>query len=394
MKITKKELVNIILLMQIFIVLYSNLAYSYFPKLTVLSYIPDLLNIVLIPFAFSSLKHGIKKKYIGLILFIFYVCISFIWGDFKLFYVFSNGRRYLSALLIYFMSSEYLTEEYWNKGLNLILFSQGINVLLTFYQNVFMGLHPDYCNGIFGFTTYNNASQGMFSLTISIIAMVYFIDKRWSIQKVLYAIGSSCLVCAFSEVKAYYILLIFAFVIALLLRINNSEVRKKTFKFFLIMCLLFLIAYKVLEIVFPANLETFYSITKYIDYEKYGDRGGAGRLSSISYIYHNYFRNDYFQLLFGKGLGEIYNNFAYTIGKVFISFGIIGLILFYLWLVMIGLENIKKLRASSEKLINIVMIFSLIVTTIVWNAMFTPICFILFWILGSQNINCANKKIL
>lgn len=69
--------------------------------------------------------------------------------------------------------------------------------------------------------------QGMFCSIISAIAMVYYIDKKWSKFKMIYALGTSCVICAFSEIKAFYILIITLFVIVFLFRCNNSKLRKK-----------------------------------------------------------------------------------------------------------------------------------------------------------------------
>lgn len=223
MKINVRNLVNRIMLVQIGWVLFVGLLSSYFPKIKILSYIPDALNILLLLLIANRSKHNLTIEHIFILLFAIYAIFSALWGDGNWYYVISSGRRYLSAFIVYYTASEYISVLYWEKILNLCLFAQGVNVIFTAYQNLVMKLHPDFCNGIFGFTLYNNALQGIFCLIISIIAIVYFLDRKWSKKKTIYAIGTSCLICAFSEIKAYYVLLIMALFVALLFRTNNVK---------------------------------------------------------------------------------------------------------------------------------------------------------------------------
>lgn len=386
MKFSKSDIINKILLIQVLLTLYGNMLNPY---TTIVYYV---LNFIILVFALDKAKKGIKYIYLPLLFFVLYIFLSTLWGNINLYFIFSDGLRYFFALLIYFVSSEYLTSKYWNIGMNIMLISQGINVFFTLYQKMIMQLSPDFSNGIFGFIDYNNAEQGMFSLVISIIAMIYFFDKKWSYLRTLYTIGTSCIVCAFSEVKAYYILLLLSLIVVYILRIKNSNVTKYMVKFSVIIAILFFLAYKILEAVFPANLEVMFNLSKYILYEEYGARNGAGRLSTITYIYTRYFADDKFSLFFGRGLGTDTNEFAYTIGKIFSSFGIVGIILLLSWCVTMITTNLKRIKTNSEVLICVVIIIFSLITTQVWNIMFTQFSYILFWILGSQSLKNETNR--
>lgn len=390
MKINVKNLVNRIMLVQIGCILFLGLLSSYFPRFGIFSYIPDALNILLLFLIANKLKHNLTIEHIFILLFVIYAILSVLWGDGNWYYVISSGRRYLSAFIIYYAASEYISSEYWEKGLKLCLFAQGLNVIFTAYQNLAMKLHPDFCNGIFGFTTYNNALQGIFCLIISAIAIVYFLDRKWSKIKTIYAIGTSCLICAFSEIKAYYVLLIMVFFVAILFRTNNTKTIKKVFKLIFIGIILLLVAYKVLEKVFPENLQTFFNLSQYILYEQYGARGGAGRLTTIPYIYNTVFNRNIWNTLIGSGLGGVATEYVYTIGKLFVSFGVIGLILISIWLIYICLKYWRSSRSNSQNLILIIMTTMIVVTLFVWNALFTQVVFLIFWIMGACGL--GNKK--
>ena len=392
MKINVRNLVNRIMLVQIGWVLFVGLLSSYFPKIEILSYIPDALNILLLLLIANRSKYNLTIEHIFILLFAIYAIFSALWGDGNWYYVISSERRYLSAFIVYYTASEYISVLYWEKVLNLCLFAQGVNVIFTAYQNLVMKLHPDFCNGIFGFTLYNNALQGIFCLIISIIAIVYFLDRKWSKKKTIYAIGTSCLICAFSEIKAYYVLLIMALFVALF-RTNNVKTMKRVFNLIFIGIVLLLVAYKVLELVFPANLQTFFNLSQYILYEQYGARGGAGRLTTISYIYNTVFKRNMWNTLIGSGLGGVATEYAYTIGKLFVSFGVIGLLLLSIWLIYICLKYWRSAKSNSQNLILIIMATMIVVTLFVWNALFTHAVFLIFWVMGACGLGDRKYKI-
>ena len=382
-----KDIVNRTILLQILCVLFGGIAASYYPVAAGLLFLPDLLNVVLLCCITIKIGQCLKVEHFVYLLFLVIVGLSVVWGDQSWKDVFSAGRRYASAFLVYYLASEYLDRKYWEKGIWILLIAQGINVFLTAYQNLVMKLHPDFCNGIFGFTGYDNAIQGIFCLILSIIAMVYFIDAKWSAGKMLYTIGSSCVVCALAEIKAYYVMLAMTFVVAFLFRWKDQALRKRIFRFILIAVAMFAVAYKILELIFPYNLATFFDLSHYILYEQYGARGGAGRLSTVSYVYNNVFRDDVLKILLGCGLGSASNEFAYTIGKMLVSFGTIGMGLFLLWLFLLGIKHIKRINCGSEDIICLIMVIMIFVAMFVWNGVFTQMHFLIFWMLGSYNID-------
>ena len=346
-KIYKTDLINKIMIFQLAWILFYGLVYSYYPSIAVFTYIPDILNIILIICSFERTKYGIKIRYLGIALFVGYAFLSILWGDMNMYFIVASFRRYVTAMIIYFVSTEYITEKYLNKGINLFLFALGIDVFATGYQNLVLKLHPDFCNGIFGTYGYNNAMQGMFCSIISAIAMVYYIDKKW------------------------------------------SKLRKKISSFIIIGVLLLYIAYKILEMVFPENLATFFDLSHYMLYEKYGAHGGAGRLNSIQYIYNDVFKKNIFETLIGQGLGSVENEFVYTIGKLFVSFGVIGVMLLLGWVLYLFFKCMKKAKESSENLIEVVILVMIVISSFLWNSLFTQMTYIIFWLLGINNINLS-----
>lgn len=389
MRIRVNDLINRTIIIQIVCILFIGLLISYNPQTGALTYIPDLLNLLLIIMVLYQKKElTIKKKgfYLLPVFFLVYVSMSVFWGDMSYYDVFAQLRRYITAVLIYLISLEYLTFEHLKNGINIIICSQVMNAFITAYQNLVVKIHPDFCNGIFGFTTYSNAAQGMLSLTLSIIAIVYYIDQKWKPLKSAVAIGSSCVVCAFAEVKAYYVLLLISFLLVLFLKSEDKKTRKRIAFFCILLGMLLFVAYKILEVVMPENLNVFFSLSSYLKYEKYGAHGGAGRLSTISYIYVNVFKKDIVKTLFGLGVGSVSNAYAYTIGKIFVSFGIIGTLLLLLWYASVIWSNIRYVRISSESTIGIVLAVIMTATLFIWNGTFTQLVFLVFWVLGCVRV--------
>lgn len=391
MRINTKKLVNIIFLLQIVCVLFVGIINSYSSNLAILKIIPDMLNLILLIILIQTNNYKICLKNLTSLVFLSYVGLSILWGDMSTYDVINQARRYFSAVLIYYMSSKMLMWKYWEKGVDLLVFAQIINVFITGYQHFGMHIQPDFCNGIFGFTTYANGMQGMLSLIISIVAIVYFIDEKWSVIKTSVAIGTSCVICAFAEVKAYYVLLVIAFILIIMFRFNNAKARKKVFDILLLLAFLLIVAYKILEVVLPDNLAVFFNIRGYIGYENYGAQGGAGRLTTLRYIYNNVYMGDIMKTLFGLGLGSSANGYAYTVGKLFISFGAIGIILLGIWYAEIVILNIKRIK-KSESLICTVMIAMLVITLFVWNGTFTSFVFIIFWVLGCSGLTTDETR--
>lgn len=132
-KIYKTDLINKIMIFQLAWILFYGLVYSYYPSIAVFTYIPDILNIILIICSFERTKYGIKIRYLGIALFVGYAFLSILWGDMNMYFIVASFRRYVTAMIIYFVSTEYITEKYLNKGINLFLFALGIDVFATGY---------------------------------------------------------------------------------------------------------------------------------------------------------------------------------------------------------------------------------------------------------------------
>lgn len=49
----------------------------------------------------------------------------------------------------------------------------------------------------------------------------------------------------------------------------------------------------------------------------------------------------------------------------------------------------KKAKESSENLIEVVILVMIVISSFLWNSLFTQMTYIIFWLLGINNINLS-----
>ena len=225
---------------------------------------------------------------------------------------------------MYYLCKYYLTEKNYRHIIDMIYLIHIINLFLVIWQFFVLKVSVDFCNGVFGFTEYSNAGQGIFCLAVSIVSIVNYIDGNNNKYINLVMLGISFIVCAIAEIKIYFVVIIICLLVIFIARCENYKKRKKIITMIFIGLLLIFIAYKILREYMPDNLYAFLSITNYIKYEQRTNY--AGRLNTISFIYDNLFEHDFFKALLGEGIGSSNEEYIYELGKSFSEFGIIGLI--------------------------------------------------------------------
>ncbi|HGS2980499.1 TPA: beta-carotene 15,15'-monooxygenase, partial [Streptococcus pneumoniae] len=187
--------------------LFSELLYSYY-SVSLLFTIPDLLllaaAVIVFVDSYSAGKIRVKNPHISLMLFfilLIFLLISFTWGTLNIYGFVMRGRYILGAFLVYFMTNSYLDDRTFSSLINIAYFMQILNLLLVLHQNIVLHLHPDFTNGIFGFTNYANGIQGFYCLALSVLSTVYYLYGKWGTMKSLILIAISCIICALAEIK-------------------------------------------------------------------------------------------------------------------------------------------------------------------------------------------------
>jgi len=378
--------------------LFSELIYSYF-SVSLLFTIPDLLLLASTVIAFvdsySAGKIRVKNPHISLILFLIlliFLLISFTWGNLNIYGFVMRGRYILGAFLVYFMTNSYLDDKTFSSLINIAYVVQILNLLLVLHQNVVLHLHPDFTNGIFGFTNYSNGIQGFYCLALSILSIVYYLYGKWGAMKSLILIAVSCIICALAEIKIFFVIFLSSIILIFIFQKSETVKKLRIISTTAGVSLLFLIAYKIIEIVLPNNLYTFFNVTKALSYENRTEF--AGRTNTISFLWNNLFYHDYVSAIFGKGLGSYSVNYIYELGKMLADGGFISVILLYSFLLSLFLRGTltRGKNKQSERLIVSIIAFVVMVSIIVWNSTFTRSTYLVFFFLAIGNAAYKSTK--
>lgn len=393
MKLDCRRIINMVLFLQIICSLFGEIFYSLNEKFSIIFYIPDLLNLVMLFILFIMTKgtFNFNKKNLStklIIVFLGYTIMSFIWSTYNVYDAISRFRYIFGGVITFIVCNSYLEDKMYEKIINFMCYIQVLNLFLVIYQNLIMNFHPDFCNGIFGYVGYNNGIQGFYCLMISIVSMVYYIDGIWKKMRSIIMIGISCVICAFAEIKIFYIVLVISILSILFFKNKNKKERIRIIQVSFSIIILLIIAYQILIYVLPDNLYTFFNIDGALAYEARSTY--AGRTNTISYVYNNVFHNDFFNAMFGTGLGSSSSEYIYELGKSFSDFGFIGLSI--LCGTFVNVFSSSR-NVSSEAFISAMVSIVIILSIIVWNCTFTRGVYIVFFFLGFRNVSgFQNKK--
>jgi hypothetical protein len=399
--VKKKKIVNLLIRIMIVFCLFEEIICSYIPSLEMIFFIPDLCILGALCLLIYSLK-GKKIKALFtrsntscfiLGFFLLYVCVSVAWSSFELYDIIKRFRYIFAGIATYWTVKKYLSNEDYVWIINFMSLAQFVNMLLTIYQNLVMDKHPDFCNGIFGFTGYANAAQGCFCTAISLLAFAYYLDGTWKAWRSFLLIGMSCVICAFAEIKIFFVLFVIGVVAIIVIRKNSSREKVKIIGAVAVIGMLLFVAYEILLIVLPNNLYAFFSVSGYLSYD--GRSNYAGRTNAIPFIYEHLFRNNFFTSLIGTGMGSNSADYIYELGKSFAEFGFVGLAILGVFLLSIFLFYVrqrKKNRQTTEQLFCAVYAGIFLITLVVWNCTFTRFTFLNFFFLALSNVTWKRSR--
>lgn len=326
-------------------------------------------------------------------IFVLYILFSIFWSSFNVYNISQRLLIIFESIGTMILANVYIDGKFYKKVMIFLVTVLGIDLLLTFQQNIIWGLYEDFCNGIFGYIGYGSGAVGMFCIGLSIIAIVNYDAKVWGLLTSLVVILFSSVICALAEVKIYYIL--FILVLSLFFVLDGMSVKLffRNIAIILGVSILFYIAYIILSIIFPYNLNAMFSIDAYLAYDSRSTY--AGRTNTIPFILSTLFQNAPIRSLFGMGLGTSSTEYIYELGKTFSDLGFIGIVL-------LGIPLIEPLITwilsstgrTSQLFLKAIFSIALIIGIIVWNIPFVrSVNIFIFLLLGiSTKINYKAKK--
>lgn len=403
MLIDKERAAEWLLGLQLMCCLLEEIVVSCVPSLKIIYFLPELicaLGILLA--AHSFFRRGGRLTLRGgaggvlLALYAAWAVLSVVWSSFAPVEIFSRLRYILFGAATYYIVRSRLTDRGYTCIIKLMTAAQAVNLVLTVYQNFVMKLHPDFCNGIFGFTEYNNAPQGCFCVALSLLGLCCFVSGTWEPLRSFALIGMSCVICAVAEIKIYFVVFAVCAVAAVLLKRHRPAEQRRILLGVALLAVLFFAAYKIIASVLPDNLYTFFNLEGYLRYE--GRTDYAGRLNTIPFVYENLFGSDPVRALFGTGAGSSADGYIYELGKTFSEFGFAGTaLLFSVPAAVLGAYlRTRGSARTPEMLFTAVYAVAFIIAVVAWNCTFTRYAYVNFFFLGLNGVrwdaSCSEKQ--
>ena len=396
MKIKTESFYNKILLIDLMIYLYIEIFKCYFEFAQILNFLPDILNLCAVVLLIKNRKLIIKKNTssISCACFLFAVTISIFYGEVNVANAYQRYRYILYGIITFHLCIHYMEEKTWYSIINLLYISQIIHSLFVCYQFFVLKVGSDFANGIFGFANYNNSMQGLYCLVMSIMGLEFFIKKIMPPKQSITMIVLSCITCAISEIKAFFVIFIVVFILIILLNSKSKNELKKYAIIIIIGIIGIYLAYRILLVIKPGNLVAFGGLNNWLAYEQFetARAGGYGRATQLVYCYSKIFNSDFLSAFFGKGLSYRNDLVVYQLSKIFTNFGFFGLGTFLIFLISLAFETFKNKRINSEAMISFLMCLVVLISLIVWGEILNRSVFIVFIMLAIGNANFVAKS--
>ena len=213
---------------QIIIVLSVFFLISVFHLPSFLSYVTDIINILLL-FCIFKIK-GTKLDQVGgryIRISIGAFCISVVIGIIinivPPLLILWGARNLFRGIIFIIACVRFLDEEDVDKIFKIFFFAQLINLLVTLYQYLVLGINQDYLGGIFGIEQGCNGATNIFCVILLTYFGVNYINKKMPIHLFAIIAISTLIIAALAEIKIYYIE--FALIIVLVILFSKPSFR-------------------------------------------------------------------------------------------------------------------------------------------------------------------------
>lgn len=279
-----------------------------FARAAVISYIPDILNVLLLILAIKKISgnseimgYSFPLLMIGL-LFLFDIIELIIFRQSILLFLWGTRNQY--RFLLFFLScivccntSDLIKIDKYLRKLLLI------NFVIVFIELLF-GYTQDCLSGSFGITAGSNGSANLFLSVCFASILIDYLYKKVKNSEVLF-LGIGIFVwAALAELK-YFVILAVIIVSVILVITQRTKISRRAFNILIFGIIGSFACILLLEYVRP-YYKNFFRIDSIIWYAKHIDMGvgGFGRLTAIPITNKLFFDNNFNRILFGIGLGS------------------------------------------------------------------------------------------
>lgn len=275
---------------------------------TIISYIPDVLNVLL--FILAIVKKNKKSREFSHSIIFLWIFFLIIFDISELFifrqniFLFLWGVRNQYRFILFFVSCVILCN---NSDLDKIdsFFRKLllINFAVVFVEFLF-GYMQDCLSGTFGITAGSNGSANLFlSVCFTSLLIDYVYKKIKKSEMLFYGVGIF-LWAALAELK-YFIVLAAIMVIICLMITQRKKINSRAFEISIFAIIGGISCILLLEYVRP-YYKDFFRLDSLIWYAKHVDMGvgGFGRLTAVPLTNKLFFNNKLSRIIFGIGLGS------------------------------------------------------------------------------------------
>ena len=333
--------------------------------------------------------------------------------NFQSLFLLINGlRKYFRYFLYFILCVQLLKDDdidYFLKGIDWFFY---LNTVVLLVQYFVFGYKQDYLGGLFGVEAGCNGPLNLLLVIIVTKSILFFLNKKESLKKLIFKIGLSVLIAALSELKFFYVEF-------LIIIIAVSLITEFSFK------KLFIIAASILSIIIGINILNlifnfgdFFTISYFLAASTGGESSGYGalgvdRLTFITVINSMFLRSN-IQRLFGLGIGNCsgssisifsssfyqkYSNLNYSFfatSNTYIEQGWLGLILLFSFFVIqiVMLLFVKSDSKGRKEFIQMgITLSGLSLIILVYNqSLIIDTCFFYYLFLALPFISIKNTK--
>lgn len=260
-------------------------------------------------------------------------------------------------------------------------------VLLVQYL---LGFRGDYLGGIFGTSTGANAYCNIFLLIVLTYEIVSWFEKKENNFAILGMISSSLFIAAITEMKIFFVEVVFIFIGAFILVCiieGKIKVLLRALGIALIGVAVLLIGIRIMSTLYP-NFANFFTVDQFIYHTTresgYSGSGDLNRLTAIKTINESLFTESHiFYRFFGLGLGAteygsiniltsaFYKKYSYwhyfwfSHAWMYLEIGYFGLILYIIGFILNGMFGLKFIKRYKKNKIDTIILMTGIILSII-----------------------------
>lgn len=325
MKINRKMMKKLIYFQIIFVLIYQFFV-NELGMPSAVSYITDLINIILLFYIVLQRKilkifYSIRGKSvivsISILSLILLMGIVINWVPLQLvFWAIRNTYRFI---LFFIACVCILDKEDVDKIFNILCKFQILNFVLSMFQFLVQGKSQDYLGGIFGTTQGCNVWTNTYFCILLTYVLCKYLNKKCKLTMVIWITISTLVISACAELKIYFIE--FALIVIFSIMLSKPSIKK--FQVLFLSIIGAIIGLNIFKQVFPDAYDYLVNIDKLIEYNTTVIWGyNISRWGAFNEINDIFFKNNILNNLLGYGFGNCeYSSFDFLTSDFYRQYG-------------------------------------------------------------------------